>query len=117
MDDALVELRREWDAEEGSFLLRLRSDLVWDRAAFTRLEHTMRVVCAQHQDAEDLPRWLAEGFYYVSHFVADWTSHPHFHRPEPQGYYEDCLERLSDLADWFFRGEHAYLKPHVWADL
>lgn len=117
VDDALVVLRREWDAEDGSFLLRLRCDLVWDRAAFSRLERTMRAVCAQHQGQDELPRWLAEGFYYVSHFVSDWTSHPHFHRPEPPEYYEDCLERLRDLADWFFRGEHSYQEPLTWPDL
>ncbi|GAA2656040.1 hypothetical protein [Paractinoplanes durhamensis] len=32
-------------------------------------------------------------------------------------YYEECLERLRDLADWFFHGWHSYLEPHVWRDL
>jgi hypothetical protein len=109
-------LRREFDAEEGSFLLRLRCDLDWDRAAFTRLDHAMRAACAQFRDHDDLPRWLAEDFYHVSHFVADWTSHPQFPRPEPAHYYESCLERLRDLADWFFRGEHDYQLPYTWPD-
>jgi hypothetical protein len=117
VDEDLAVLRREWDAEEGSFLLRLRGDLVWDRAAFSRMERAMRAVCAACQGREELPRRLAEGYHYVTHFVPEWTSHPHFPRPEPAEYYEDCLERLRDLADWFFRGEHAYRLPHAWQPL
>ena len=93
-------LRREFDSEEGSFLLRIRSDLVWDREAFSRLERAMRTTCERYQGgSDDLPRWLAEGFYDVSHTVPGWTSHPHFPRPQPERYYEDCVERLVDLAD------------------
>ncbi|MFG3711819.1 hypothetical protein [Micromonospora sp. NPDC047730] len=102
---------------DGSFLLRLRCELVWDRAAFSRLEQAMRVACEQREGHDDLPRWMAEGFYEVSHFVAEWTAHSHFPRPEPAQHYQDCLERLRDLADWFFRGWHAYQEPHLWRDL
>jgi hypothetical protein len=117
VDDALMVLRQEFEAVEGSFLLRLRGDLAWDRAAFSRLERAMRLVCVQQEGYDDVPRWMAEGFYDVSHFVAEWTSHPNFPRPEPAEYYQDCLERLRDLADWFFRGWHAYQEPHVWREL
>jgi hypothetical protein len=117
VDDALAVLRREYELADGSFLLLLRSGLVWDRVAFTRLERAMREVCAQYEDHDDLPRWMAAGFYEVSHVVAGWTSHPNFPRPQPAHYYQDCLERLGDLADWFFRGWHAYQEPHVWRDL
>ncbi|GAA0486255.1 hypothetical protein GCM10010167_50180 [Paractinoplanes deccanensis] len=115
--DAATVLRREFEAVDGSFLLQLRTDLVWDRVAFTRLERAMRAACERHEGQDGLPRWMAEGFYEVSHFVAEWTAHPHFPRPEPAEYYENCLERLRDLADWFFRGFHAYQEPHVWPDL
>ncbi|MEV6370423.1 hypothetical protein AB0L86_26420 [Micromonospora musae] len=117
MGDALTVLRREFESVEGSFLLRLRGELVWDRAAFSRLEQAMRVECEQREGHDDLPRWMAEGFYEFSHFVAEWTGHPSFPRPEPAQYYQDCLERLRDLADWFFRGWHAYQEPHLWRDL
>ncbi|WP_344978752.1 hypothetical protein [Streptosporangium fragile] len=46
MDD-LELLRREFDAEDGSFLVQLRCDLQWDRQAFSRLEQAMRRVCAE----------------------------------------------------------------------
>jgi hypothetical protein len=49
--------------------------------------------------------------------VADWTSHPSFPRPAPDDYHADCLQRWSDLADWFFLGVHNYREPHVWSDL
>ncbi|MEV4754986.1 hypothetical protein AB0J86_07720 [Micromonospora sp. NPDC049559] len=116
-DDALAVLRREFDAEEGSFLLGLRGRLEWDRDAFRRLERAMRAACVRQQGREVFERWLAEGFYEVSHFVPDWTGHPNFPRPQPREYYEDCLERVADLADWFFRGEHAYQEPHEWPEL
>ncbi|PWU56541.1 hypothetical protein DLJ47_05780 [Micromonospora sp. S4605] len=116
MDDAIQVLRREFNAEEGSFLLRLRGDLIWDRGAFSRLELAMRMVCATYQERDQLERWLAEGFYEMATYVPGWTSHPNFPRPAAE-YHEACLERIGDLADWFFRGWHAYDETHVWADL
>jgi hypothetical protein len=117
VDDVLTVLREEFEADDGSFLLRLRTELVWDRAAFSRLESAMRAGCESFQQQDDLPRWLAEGYFYLSHFVTEWTSHPNFPIPEPEGYYTDCLERIRDLADWFFHGVHSYLEPHDWAEL
>lgn len=120
MDDALTVLRQEFGAADGTFLLQVRS-FHWDRAAFTRLEVALREVAAESSyvraDSDRLPQWLAEGFYLASHSVTEWTSHPDFHRPEPRKYYEDCLTRLRDLADWYFRGFHSYQEPHDWVDL
>ncbi|MGW7271188.1 hypothetical protein ACWGH5_11760 [Streptomyces sp. NPDC054864] len=116
-EQMLETLKREFGAEDGSFLLRMRCDLTWDRSAFTRLERAMRAVCAHFQSTSQLDRWLAEGFYEIATAVPEWTAHPDFPRPAPAAYYEDCLERIRDLADWFFRGESSYIKGHVWADL
>ncbi|WP_106253222.1 hypothetical protein [Allonocardiopsis opalescens] len=116
-DDARAVLLREFGAEDGSFLIRLRADLAWDRAAFTRLERAMRAVCADSAGDELLDRRLAEGFYHLATWVGPWTSHPDFPRPSPAEYYDACLERLGDLADWYFRGEHAYVEPHTWPEL
>jgi hypothetical protein len=60
---------------------------------------------------------MAEGFYYLSHVVRDWTSHPDFRRPEPKRYFDDCLSRIDHSTDWFFTGHHGYLEPHAWPDL
>jgi hypothetical protein len=118
MPDYQSRLRKEFAAEEGTFLLNLRGDrLEWDKAAFSRLEKAMRWACEHFQRHDQLDRWMADGFYEVSRFVRAWTSHPNFPRPEPEQYYKDSIERLDDLADWFFRGYHAYNEPHHWPDL
>ncbi|MEU7579310.1 hypothetical protein AB0B50_17100 [Streptomyces sp. NPDC041068] len=117
VEKAIELLKREFAAEEGSFLLRLRCDLTWDRAAFTRLERAMRIACAHYQASDEVDRWLADGFYELATAVPSWTAHPDFPRPTPDTYYEECLERIGDLADWFFRGESNYVEGHVWTDL
>ncbi|GAB3660046.1 hypothetical protein GCM10028833_39280 [Glycomyces tarimensis] len=117
VDEYLETLRREFEAQEGSFLLQMRCDLKWDRAAFTRLERAMRAVCLRVHGNEKLDRWIAEGFYEMATSVPSWTSHPNFPRPGPDSYYEDCIERLGDLADWFFRGQSNYAEGHTWPDL
>ncbi|MEV5977976.1 hypothetical protein [Streptomyces sp. NPDC052114] len=117
MEKSLAVLEHEFAAGEGSFLIGLRGDLTWDRAAFTRLEKAMRAVCAYVQGSDKLDRWLAGGFHHVATFVPAWTAHPRFTRPEPVSYYEACLERIGDLADWFFQGESPYADRHVWTEL
>lgn len=124
-DDYLSVLRREFSAEEGSFLLELRGN-VWDKAAFTRLTEAMLECCRAYDrtqpptlfghvyDTETVPRWLAEGFWYVDTFVRGHTSHPAWDdkkRREPD-YYEAAYERLFDLADWFFTGQCPSLDPN-----
>lgn len=117
IEETIEFLEREFRADEGSFLLRLRGDLTWDRAAFTRLERAMRFACEYFQASLEIRRWAADGFYTMATWVPAWTAHPDFPRPTPTAYYEDCLERTGDLADWFFRGESNYLEGHIWRDL
>jgi hypothetical protein len=117
-DEGVERLRRELSAEEDTFLLRLRGDRIeWDKGAFTRFEQALRWGCEHYQGQDQLDRWMVEGFHYVSWFIRDWTSHPNFPRPEPEQYYHDCIKRVDDLADWFFRGHHAYREPHHWPDI
>jgi hypothetical protein len=115
--DDLELLRREFSAEDGSFLLQLRIDLHWDRQAFSRLEQAMRRACAQMESRDHLARWLAEGYWYLSDFVPAHTSHPNFSRPEPAGYYEAAVQRLRDLQNWFVTGRSPYLGSYQWPDL
>jgi hypothetical protein len=117
-DECLSLLRREFSAEEGTFLLTLRgAGIEWDKAAFSRLEKAMRWACEKYRDHDQLDRWMAEGFYEASRFVREWTAHPNFPRPGPEQYYNDCIQRLDDLTDWFFRSWHVYQEPHHWPDL
>ena len=79
--DDLELLRHEFRAGEGSFLLQLRTGLHWDRDAFSRLEQAMRRTCAQQEPREQLDRWLAEGYWYLSVFVPGHISHQDFPGP------------------------------------
>jgi hypothetical protein len=126
VDDYLSVLEREFVAEDGSFLLQLRVQLTWDKAAFTRLTSAM-LACCQAFDKGDLrpsmedtthytalvPRWLAEGFWCVGRFVESWTMHPAWDQrraAEPE-YYRAAYERLFLLAEWFFIGQCPSLDP------
>jgi hypothetical protein len=62
-----------------------------------------------HKNENDtmLPRWIADGFWYLSTFVRDHTSHPAWEQTiarEPE-YFSHAYARLDDLADWFFSGQ------------
>lgn len=101
-------LRHEFEAEEGTFLLQLRCDMHWDRDAFRRLVDAMQGYLESQRDDEHLPRWIAEGFWFLGHFVKEWSSHPRFSRPLAQGYYEAGYRRLHDLGWWLFMGASPY---------
>jgi hypothetical protein len=116
MDD-LELLRHEFSAGDGSFLLQLRTDLYWDRSAFSRLEQGMRRVCAEQEPHEQLARWLVEGYWYLSDFVPGHTRHPDFPRPEPADYYQSAVKRLWDLHNWFVTGRSPYLASYQWPDI
>jgi hypothetical protein len=102
-------LRHEFEANEGSFLLQLRVDHLWDRAAFTRLTEAMRECCEQHDSMVMVERWLAEGYWFLSSVVRDISEHPNFRRPFEADYYARAYQRLWNLADWFFTGLRPYL--------
>jgi hypothetical protein len=101
-------LKREFAAEDGSFLIQLRPDLIWDNEAFSRLVIAMEACCNASECVELLERWLVEGFWFMSWFVKDWTTHPSFPRPQPREYHEKALKRLDDLTYWFFLGQSPY---------
>lgn len=126
-DDFISMLAREFSADgKDTFLLQLRTDLNWDKAAFTRLTKAM-LACCQAYDAQErraagvgesadmtpLPRWLADGFWYLDAFVRDWTTHPAWteRTAREQDYYDAAYERLHALAYWFFTGDCPYLDP------
>jgi hypothetical protein len=113
-EDAMIVLLGEFDGGSGTFLAALRPGLEWDRDLFTRLEQAMRTICAQTQNQDWLDRELAEGFHHTPRFVRDWSTNPVFPAPEPAEYHDACLNRLDDLADWFFFGRPPI---QVWPDL
>ena len=121
-------LQHEFNANEGSFLLQIRCDLVWDRAAFTRLtgamlecrraydtsRHTSRTLFGESAyDKDSVPRWLAEGFWFAYEFTKSHTSHPAWSEKiaRDPDYYDKAYDRLFNLADWFFTGHCPFLDP------
>src|SRR5690242_3244583 len=101
MEDYLVILRKEFmvDELEGEdpFLIKIRVQLEWNKEDFSRLITAMQKCCEEFEEREYLERWIAEGFWYFSTFVKEWTTHPNFpHDHEPE-YYTKAYERLDSL--------------------
>ena len=110
MDDVEAALRREFDAEPGTFLLALRTELTWSHPAFLRLVEAMQAYVEREQarpasERDRLDRRTAEGFWYVDGFVRDWSTHPAFPRERGSDDHARACERLRDLAFWYFVGE------------
>jgi hypothetical protein len=128
-NDFLTVLAHEFSAGEGSFLEQMYK-LTWDKAAFTRLTEAM-FACCQAFDAHErrptgvddgldttpVPRWLADGYWYVSADVRHFTLHPAWKSTTAleQGYYDAAYERLYLLAYWFFTGG-ATCWPQKWSE-
>lgn len=100
-------LKYEFDAEEGSFILTARCDLKWDKVAFSKLTKAMFQVAMSRRHSEDIPRWIALGFWYCDTWLKDWTSHPDFPRPE-QEYYDRSCRLIFDLSSLLFTGQIPY---------
>jgi hypothetical protein len=100
-------LKREFDAEEGSFLLQARCDLKWDWEAFRRLTSAMYDVADEAKGQASLETWIANGFWCCDTWIRDWTGHPDFPRP-PEDAYRDALDIVHDLAYLLFIGESPY---------
>ncbi len=101
-------LRREWEAENGSFVVQLRSQAHWDRAAFSRLINAMLNYAADHRRGKQIERWGAFLFYYLPTYVRTWTEHDREGRSPDTDYFEAALVRLDDLAYYLFTGESPY---------
>ncbi len=100
-------LRQQFEAGEGAFLIQMRG-MIWNKEAFSTLVLAMEACCRACEGQQSLERWLAKGFWYSSWCVRYWTEHPNFPRPEPQEYHQKALQRLDDLAWWFFMGHSPY---------
>jgi hypothetical protein len=108
MENYLAVLEKEFRAEDGSFLLQLRVNLIWDKEAFLRLSDAMKKYCENHSQETKVDKWIAEGFWWMQLFTRDWSSHPNFPRKQPPEYYEKACKLLDDLAYWFFIGQSPY---------
>jgi hypothetical protein len=100
-------VRKHFDGEEGSFLLRARCELTWDWDAFRELTAAMYDVADQARGKDTIETWIAHGFWFCDTWIRGWTGHPDFPRPE-KNRYENALELISDLAYFLFVGESPY---------
>ncbi|MFO1512337.1 MAG: hypothetical protein U1F83_05385 [Verrucomicrobiota bacterium] len=100
-------LRREFDAEAGSFLIQVRCRLEWDWDAFRRLTSAMYDVAEEVKGQPSIETWIAQGFWICDTFIREWTSHPNFPRP-PEDAYRDAIELVHNLATLLFLRESPY---------
>lgn len=98
-------LAHEFNAEEGSFLLELRVERTWDDAAFQRITEAMAACCAATSAEDHLERWVADGFHYLATFPRGHTDHAYWTDHPQREAIDDGLERLDELAYWYFTGE------------
>ncbi len=100
-------LKREFDADKGSFLILVRIELKWDWKAFRRLTSAMYDVADEAKGQPSIETWIAQGFWFCDTWIRDHTSHPNFPRP-PEEAYLDALRLLDDLASFLFMGQSPY---------
>ncbi len=106
LDTVFSRLRSEHEGGRETFLTRLRVDLVWDPEALDKLTSTMEDICILLQDAESVPKWVAELFWFAPSFVRAWTRHEAWNEivMSDPAYYSKCFQTLDNLAEWFFTG-------------
>jgi len=100
-------LKREFDAEDGSFLGVVRGELRWDHSAFRRLTNAMYDVADEARGKPVIEAWIAEGFWYCDTWLKDWTSHTNFPRL-PEREHRDAIELIHELAYFLFTGDSPY---------
>lgn len=97
-------LRREFDADDGSFLAIAQGEFRWDPDAFRELIEAMRDGCVRCAEEEQLDRWMAHGYFYVPAFIRAWTQQEDFDRPDG-AYWQRAINLLESFSHWFFWGE------------
>ncbi|SEB36749.1 Immunity protein 41 [Tenacibaculum sp. MAR_2009_124] len=103
-----MKLIDEFDAKEGSFLLELRTDLNWNHRAFLNLLNNLLQECKKTNDHIILNRNIAEGVWYISHFIKNWSTHRNFRKEYSDEYYEKAYELIYDLATYYFSSFSPY---------
>ncbi len=106
-ENYLVVLQKEFSAEPESFIIELVAHCDWNEQRFQHLADAMETCCENMKSMSEIPRWLARGFWFTPDYVASWVSR-YIHGPDNEysrDYLLKCVERLNDLAYFFFYGE------------
>lgn len=101
-------IKDELNAEEGSFLLELRTDLNWNHSSFVNLLTELNNECKRTKGNPNLSREIASGIWFISDFIKNWTEHKNFPKIYPQEYYAKSYELITDLANTYFMTESLY---------
>ncbi len=102
-------LKAEFELEDNSFMALLRPTFTWDKNAFLRFTKAMYFAAYKTRSEKQISRNLAEGFWYASVFIKEWTSHPNFPRKHSGTYYEQSYKTISDLCGYLFKGHPPYM--------
>ena len=111
MDNYKEILINEFNAGDNSFLLDIRCNINFDKNKLLNLLHSAYYYCLNFNEDKHLDRFFASGFWYISHFVKDWTSHENFREKNilDDDYYEKVYEIIYDLSFWYFMNESPYM--------
>ena len=111
-----MELIKELEADQGSFLLELRTGLNWNHNYFINLVSKLYTYCLNNKDANELERPMASSIWYISTFVKGWTEHSNFPKTHSKKYYSKSYELLNELAEFYFNGTSSYTNDELLLD-
>ncbi|MDP4177122.1 MAG: hypothetical protein Q8900_02115 [Bacillota bacterium] len=111
MEKYINDLLDELKGEENSFILNIRCKIEWKHDSFIKLVRIMRYYCSNRENEEKLDKNIAEGFWFVSWFIKDWTSHENFRKTNkfPDEYFNKAYEIIFDLCYWYFTQECIFI--------
>jgi hypothetical protein len=66
--------------------------------------------CLNNSEDDKLERFFANGFWYFSHFIKDWSTHENFREKNnfPIEYYNEVYELIYNFSYWYFMKEPAF---------
>lgn len=101
-------LKDELNAEYGSFILELRTNLNWDHKSFINLISEINKECNRTKGNSKLSRDIASGIWYITTFIQSWVEHVNFPKKHTVEYYEKSFQLINDLAYSYFMSESIY---------
>lgn len=111
MDDLKSKLLYELQGEKNSFLISIRVHLEWDHSKLMDVLNLMYKYILNSEVNELLERDVANGFWFFSNFVKDWSSHEGFRHANQysEEYFNQAYEVIYFLSDWYFSGECPFI--------
>ncbi|PIB30937.1 hypothetical protein BFP78_13200 [Gaetbulibacter sp. 5U11] len=100
-----LKLIDELNAENGSFILELRTELNWNHNSFINLVNKLNKEFKNTKNEKKLDREIACGIWYISNFIKDWSQHKNFPKKLTKEYYAKSYELINDLAYQYFMAE------------